>query len=98
MIIRDRPIPGSGMSFANNQFVLDTSNKEDIRLSNKLSVVYSFSDLQEIVNIVYQNKDIPLNDVFKVLESSGYDLVNESDVDTIMLWIKHLFTLNGKKL
>ncbi|WP_457750302.1 hypothetical protein [Sulfurimonas sp.] len=78
--------------------VISTSPREDIRLAQSIDVKYSLKDLQELVNIVFENRNVPLNDVFVVLRKSGYDLVEENDVDVIMLWLKQVFNQRNLEL
>ena len=95
MIIWDKTIDGAGMSYANcinDDIVVKTTSREDMRLFQGIDIKYSFLELQEIANIIYNNRNIPLDDVFLSLQYKGYELIGENEVDIFMMWIKQIFS------
>ena len=84
--------------FKDNEIYIKTKSREDLRLLAMMDIQYMSQDLEYIVNIIYKNKDVALNDVFDILHYYGYDLVSENDVDETMLWLKQIFSQYKKEL
>jgi len=82
----------------NGETYIKTKKREDFRLFKMMDIEYSSQDLEDIVNVIYANKDIALNYVFDVLYFKGYDLVGENDVDQVMLWLKQISSQYKKEL
>ena len=82
----------------NGETYIKTKKREDFRLFKMMDIEYSYQDLENIVNVIYANKDIALNYVFDILYFKGYDLVEENDVDQVMLWLKQISSQYKKEL
>lgn len=70
--------------------IIHTTVREDNRLQNIIEFEYNHKELEEIVNIVYSNKEICTYYVLDKLAYEGYELISESDIDEIMIWVRQL--------
>jgi len=75
---------------------INTSKIEDSRLAKSLQ--YSSNSTEYIVNYIYDNRYTRVNTIIQMLKSKGHHDINESDIDSIMLWIRQIFNKTNRKL
>lgn len=69
---------------------INTSSIDDLRLIKQLEIDYTNEELTTIVACIFSNINIPTNDVLDILADQGFNLVTESDIDYVMMWLKRL--------
>lgn len=82
----------------NGKVVINTFTTEDLYLSRQMDIHYDYKTLKEIVSAIFAGRNTPLNILLPKIHSDGYVFINESDIDTITLWLKQVFRQRGKEL
>ena len=66
-----------------------TTEYQDNNLSKILNLPNMYN-MEEIVNIIYKNRNIPTNKVSKMLLESGYFFIDFTEIDETMMWLKRI--------
>ncbi len=65
-----------------------TTPTQDTILKKKIDFFWIDDDsLEKIVNFIFENRNTPMFKVIENIKEIGFDFIDESDVDTVMIWL-----------
>lgn len=60
------------------------------RLKKTINTLINDEKLEEIINIIYRNRNNPTNDVVGILCEHNYCFIQDEQIDLIIAWMKLL--------